>query len=138
MEKKFEIIQIGVIKKDRQDVYVIIYDNYIEALIGLDEFSHILVFTWLHKSDKTEKRKILKVHPRGDMNNPLTGVFATRSPARPNPIGISLCELREIKGNLLKIDSIDVFDGSPIIDIKPCILNNDLVRKVRVPYWAST
>ena len=115
MEKEYSIIPVGVVNKKEHDVHIKIFNKYSKALLGIGEFSHIVVFTWLHFSDRPNKRAVLQVHPRGDMKNPLRGVFATRSPVRPNPIAISACELIEIDGNVLKLDDIDVFDGTPVI-----------------------
>jgi tRNA-Thr(GGU) m(6)t(6)A37 methyltransferase TsaA len=77
------------------------------------------VITWLHRAD----RKVLEVHPRGDPKNPLAGVFATRSPDRPNPIGLHRVTVREISGTRLKIGPIEVIDGTPVVDVKPVLVN---------------
>jgi tRNA-Thr(GGU) m(6)t(6)A37 methyltransferase TsaA len=87
------------------------------ALDGLAEGDHIIVVTWLHKA----RRDIFKVHPRGDQNNPLTGVFATRSPDRPNPLGLHRVTVRRIDNNRLLIGPIEAIDGTPVIDIKPVL-----------------
>ena len=137
MENIFEIRPVGIVNKNTQDVYIEIYSAYTKALFGLDEFSHILVLTWFHLNDTQNKREILRVHPKGNRSNPIRGVFGTRSPVRPNPIGISICELIEIKTNIVIIDDIDMFNGSPVIDIKPCIPNSDILQKVKVPGWAT-
>ena len=87
---------------------------------GLDKIAvgnELIVITWLHKS----RRDVLKVHPRGDNNNPLTGVFATRSPDRPNPLGLHRVTVLEIAGNRLKIGPIEAIDGTPVIDLKPVL-----------------
>jgi tRNA-Thr(GGU) m(6)t(6)A37 methyltransferase TsaA len=75
----------------------------------------IVVITWLHQG----KRDVLRVHPRSDPNNPLTGVFATRSPDRPNPLGLHQVTVRSIKGTRLRIGPIEAIDGTPVVDIKP-------------------
>lgn len=80
---------------------------------GLD----LLVFTWLHLAD----RDVLQVHPRKDANRPLTGVFATRSPSRPNPIGLHPVTVLEVDGNRLHIAPMEAIDGTPVIDIKPIL-----------------
>lgn len=137
MKKEYSIVPVGVVNKKEQDVHIKIFDEYSKALLGIGEFSHIVVCTWLHLSDESDKREVLQVHPRGDRNNPLRGVFATRSPIRPNPIAISVCELFEIDGNILKLDDIDVFDGTPVIDIKAFIPNREPSFKFRIPFWAD-
>ena len=86
----------------------------LEALAVGDE---IIVITWLHKA----QRDILKVHPRGDETVPLAGVFATRSPDRPNPLGLHRVTVREIAGKRLKVGPIEAIDGTPVVDIKPVL-----------------
>jgi len=73
--------------------------------------------TLFHKAD----RDILKLHPRGDKNMPLTGVFATRSPDRPNPLGLHRVTVLEITGKRLKVGPIEAIDGTPVVDIKPVL-----------------
>jgi tRNA-Thr(GGU) m(6)t(6)A37 methyltransferase TsaA len=77
----------------------------------------IIVITWLHEAD----RKTLKVHPRGNVRVPLTGVFSTRSPARPNPLGLHRVEVREIVGNRIRIGPMEAVDGTPVAEIKPVL-----------------
>jgi tRNA-Thr(GGU) m(6)t(6)A37 methyltransferase TsaA len=105
--------------------------------MGLDQNSHIIVFCWFQKSDTPEKRKTLQVHPRGNKANPLTGVFATRSPVRPNPISISACKILSIDGRLIHVDDIDAFDGTPVVDIKPYVPRLDAISGVKMPEWAE-
>ena len=88
-----------------------------EGLEGLEVGQQIIVITWLHQAD----RDVLKVHPRGDENVPLAGVFATRSPDRPNPLGLHRVTVREIAGNRLKVGPIEAIDGTPVVDIKPVL-----------------
>lgn len=85
------------------------------ALDGLEEEHRIIVLTWLHLSD----RHLLRVHPRGDASRPFRGVFATRSPARPNPIGLHLVTLVNVSNLRLEVRGMDALDGTPILDIKP-------------------
>jgi len=75
----------------------------------------IVVLCWMHEADRDR----LKVHPRGKENRPLRGVFATRSPHRPNPISLHTVELLEIRGNVLRVRGMDAIDGTPVVDIKP-------------------
>jgi L-fuculose-phosphate aldolase len=89
---------------------------YAEAMDGLKLGDRLELFTWFHKSDRT----VLKVHPRGNKDNPVRGVFATRSPARPNPIGLHRVTLVAIEEPLtLVVEPLEAIDGTPIIDIKP-------------------
>jgi tRNA-Thr(GGU) m(6)t(6)A37 methyltransferase TsaA len=87
------------------------------ALDGLMAGDDILIMTWLHRA----RRDVLKVHPRSDRRRPLTGVFATRSPDRPNPLGLHRVNVRRIVGNRLRIGPIEAIDGTPVIDIKPVL-----------------
>jgi tRNA-Thr(GGU) m(6)t(6)A37 methyltransferase TsaA len=89
-----------------------------EAKAGLKVGQQILLITWLHRAD----REILKVHPRDDRGLPLTGVFATRSPDRPNPIGIHPVRILELKDGRLLVGPLEAIDGTPVLDIKPVIL----------------
>lgn len=87
------------------------------ALDGLAAGDDIIVITWLHRA----KRDVLKVHPRSDRRRPLTGVFATRSPDRPNPVGLHRVTIRSVMKNRLRIGPIEAIDGTPVIDIKPVL-----------------
>jgi len=87
------------------------------ALDGLMAGDDILIMTWLHRA----RRDVLKVHPRSDRRRPLTGVFATRSPDRPNPVGLHRVNIRRIVKNRLRIGPIEAIDGTPVIDIKPVL-----------------
>ncbi|MBW1789177.1 MAG: tRNA (N6-threonylcarbamoyladenosine(37)-N6)-methyltransferase TrmO [Deltaproteobacteria bacterium] len=135
--EQYAIRPIGIVGKKDKRAFVEVYPEYEEALSGLNQFSHIVVLYWFHKNDAPDKRKTLKVHPRGDPSNPLTGVFATRSPVRPNLIGMTICELLFIDGTALYVDRIDALEGTPVIDIKPCISRLDLVSRLRAPQWAE-
>ena len=88
-----------------------------EGLIGITAGDEIIVITWLHKAH----RDILQVHPRRDPSRPLTGVFATRSPDRPNPLGLHRITVLDIQGNRLKVRPLEAIDGTPIVDIKPVL-----------------
>jgi len=88
-----------------------------QALDGLVAGGEIVVVTWLHRA----RRDVLKVHPRSDRSRPLTGVFATRSPDRPNPLGLHRVTIRRIANNRLRIGPIEAIDGTPVVDIKPAL-----------------
>lgn len=91
-----------------------IYPAYQEGLEGIVAGQTIVVLFWLHKSS----RDVLKVFPRGDTSRGLQGVFATRSPVRPNPIAVSELKVEAVAGNCLHVSGLDVLDGTPILDIK--------------------
>jgi tRNA (adenine37-N6)-methyltransferase len=137
-EAGFRIFPIGVTRKEGDSVSVEIHPRYKDALLGLEKFSHVIVFYWFQGSDVPEKRSVLQVHPKGDLNRPLTGVFATRSPVRPNPVAISISRVLAIRENILQIDRTDAFDGTPVIDIKPYIPASDSPSGANVPEWVSS
>jgi tRNA-Thr(GGU) m(6)t(6)A37 methyltransferase TsaA len=91
--------------------------RFVEGLDGIAVGDEIILITWLHRAD----RDLLKVHPHRDKNRTLTGVFATRSPHRPNPIGLHRVTVLEISGNRLKVGPLEAIDGTPIVDIKPVL-----------------
>jgi len=88
-----------------------------QGLMGINVGDDLLVLTWLHLA----QRDVLQVHPRGDITRPLTGVFATRSPDRPNPVGLHHVSVLEIMENKLRVAPLEAIDGTPIIDIKPVL-----------------
>lgn len=88
------------------------------GLKGINVGDELLVLTWLHLA----QRDVLQVHPRGDLTRPLTGVFATRSPDRPNPIGLHRVSVLEIDGHRVKVAPLEAVDGTPIVDIKPVLM----------------
>ena len=135
-ERFFKWYPVGEVKKQRGSTMLQIFKRYRDALKGLEGFSHVLVFYWFDRNDTPEKRRILQVRPRGNKKNPLTGVFACRAPVRPNLIALSLCKILSMTNEIITVDKIDAFDGSPILDIKPYITSIDSRPKgVRVPDW---
>ena len=92
-----------------------IFPQYEAAAREIQPGGLIWVLSWMHQAERT----VLQVHPQGDQTRPLTGVFSTRSPARPNPIGLSLVEVVERTGNEITVRGLEVVDGTPILDIKP-------------------
>ena len=137
MSQSFSIFPIGVVTRQNDNIWIEILDDYTDGLLGLDGFSHINVLFWFHENDNPEKRAILQVHPRREKQNPLTGVFATHSPARPNLIGLTRCEILSITGNRIVIDDLDALDGTPVIDIKCYIPGSPEASDVRVPDWVK-
>ena len=135
-ETFFKLYPVGEVKRQSGSTKLRIFNRYRDALKGLDGFSHVLVFYWFDRNDTAVKRNILQVHPRGNKKNPLTGVFACRAPERPNLIALSRCKVLSIKNDIITVDKIDAFDGSPILDIKPYIPSIDNEPKsIRVPNW---
>ncbi|WP_292460330.1 tRNA (N6-threonylcarbamoyladenosine(37)-N6)-methyltransferase TrmO [Methanothermococcus sp.] len=121
---EFKIHSIGNIKQLEDKTVLNIFKEYRDGLEGLKEGMRILLLLWFDRSDTPEKRKILKVHPYGNPNNPIRGVFSTRSPIRPNPIAAYIVKILKIDGNNIFIEKIDAYDNTPIIDIKLSYHNN--------------
>ncbi len=96
------------------DAWIEVNPDLARALRGLGTGDEIVVITWLHRAD----REMLEVHPRGDLDAPLAGVFATRSPHRPNPLGLHRVTIREVVGTRLRIGPIEAIDGTPVVDVK--------------------
>jgi len=99
------------------DAWLEVNPTAADGLEGIAVGDEIVLITWFHKAH----RDILKLHPRWDKNLPLTGVFATRSPDRPNPLGLHRVKVLEIAGNKLKVGPIEAIDGTPVVDIKPVL-----------------
>ena len=122
------------VKDDR--VFLDILPEFAPALDGLQDFSHVWVFYWFHEHDNPEDRRILKVHPRRDPANPLTGVFATRAPVRPNLIGLCACRLVAVRGTQVEVEGLDARPDSPVLDLKPYLPKGDAYPEARVAHWA--
>jgi len=133
----FKLFPIGKVEKQGQVVRLRIYDVYADGLLGLDGWSHVNVFYWFDKNDTAQQRRVLQVHPRGDKQNPLTGVFACRAPVRPNLIALSVCKILSVQGSVVTVDDLDAFDATPILDLKPFIPPDAPTKDVRVPAWAG-
>jgi tRNA-Thr(GGU) m(6)t(6)A37 methyltransferase TsaA len=99
------------------DAWLEVHPWAAECLHGLNVGDEVIVITWFHQA----RRDVFQVHPRSDLRNPLTGVFATRSPDRPNPLGLHPVVVREIDENRLRIGPIEAIDGTPVVDIKPTL-----------------
>ena len=99
------------------DVWIDVHAWAAEAMDGLAPGDEIIVLTWLHQAN----RETFKVHPRNVPENQIMGVFATRSPDRPNPIGIHRATIRSIEGTRLRVGPVEAIDGTPVIDIKPVL-----------------
>jgi tRNA-Thr(GGU) m(6)t(6)A37 methyltransferase TsaA len=91
--------------------------SVVEALEGIAVGDELIVITWLHEA----RRDVLKVHPRDDESRPLAGVFATRSPDRPNPLGLHRVTALEVVAGKLRVGPLEAIDGTPVVDIKPVL-----------------
>ncbi len=139
-QAEYKLVPIGEVSKKNSNEFLHIFPQYHLGLENIEKFSHILVFWWPHKKDNTADRKLLQATPPRHPGAPITGIFTTRSPARPNPIALTIVELLEYKEKegLLRIDRIDAEDGTPIIDIKPYLPSSDCILNVKLPSWFNT
>jgi tRNA-Thr(GGU) m(6)t(6)A37 methyltransferase TsaA len=120
----------GVESKYEYVSTIYIYEDYVDGLDGLEDYSHIYIIYFMDRVGES----ILKVRPWGKEENPIVGIFATRFPPRPNPIAISVVELLRIEGPRIFVRGLDAWTGSPVLDIKPYDYY-DIVKKPRVPSW---
>ena len=116
--KEFNVYPIGYVRKADGKTLIVLGKKYEPGLLRMEKQSEIWVLWWFDRNDTPEKRSILQVHPRGNSDNPLTGVFATHSPVRPNLIAMTRCRVISVKDNVIEIESIDAFPGTPVLDIK--------------------
>jgi tRNA (adenine37-N6)-methyltransferase len=135
-EVTFSLVSLGTVKRQGNRTMLVLDKKYAPGLVSLGDFSHVMVFYWCDKNDTPEKRAFLQGY-RKNKANPLTGVFATRSPARPNPIAITTCRMLAVRDNIVEIEWIDAFDDSPIIDLKPYIPRNDSLPQAKIPVWVQ-
>lgn len=134
--KHFTVYPIGQIEKQHGRTKIILDKKYQPGLLGLAGFSHVQVFYWFDRNDTPEKRSILQVYPHGEKSNPLSGVFATRAPVRPNLIALSLCRIISVRENVIEIDRIDAFSNTPVLDLKPYVPSIDEVSAT-CPEWVN-
>ncbi|MBK5228827.1 MAG: tRNA (N6-threonylcarbamoyladenosine(37)-N6)-methyltransferase TrmO [Actinobacteria bacterium] len=99
------------------DAWLVFNDGVVEGIRDLAAGDEVFVLTWLHQA----QRDVLEVRPRDDPRNPMTGVFSTRSPDRPNPIGLHRVQIAAIDGMRVQVTDLEAIDGTPIIDVKPVI-----------------
>jgi len=131
IETVYEIRPIGVIQSELEsreaaprqgnegapDAWIQVDSAVAEGLEGIAVGREIILITWFHKAH----RDILKSHPRGDKSRPMTGVFSTRSPDRPNPLGLHRVTVLEIAGDRIRVRPLEAIDGTPVVDIKPVL-----------------
>jgi tRNA-Thr(GGU) m(6)t(6)A37 methyltransferase TsaA len=99
------------------EAWIEIAERVAPGLLGVRVGDELVVLTGLHRA----RREVLRVHPRGDLEAPLAGVFATRSPDRPNPVGLHRVTVLEVDGERLRVGPLEAIDGTPVIDIKPVL-----------------
>ena len=140
-----EITPIGVVRGRERDVRrqdwsrvrseIELRPELADALVGLDGFSHVIVVGWLDQIP-AELRERRQAYPGGDERLPLLGSFALRG-ARSNPVAVTVCRLRGIKGATLRVEGLDLVDGTPVLDVKPYIAVYDAVPEAKLPRWAQ-
>jgi tRNA-Thr(GGU) m(6)t(6)A37 methyltransferase TsaA len=114
---------------------IIIKEKFAPGLLGLEDFSHLIVLTFLHKA-KFTLGKHLRRHPQERTDLPVLGIFAQRARHRPNRIGVTAVEIIDIKENRIKVRGLDAIDGTPIIDIKPYVPRFDR-KDATIPEWMN-
>ncbi|MBT3284113.1 SAM-dependent methyltransferase [Candidatus Bathyarchaeota archaeon] len=112
---------------------IVLKPRYAPGLLGLDDFSHALILTFLHEA-KYDPEVHLRRHPQENMNNPLRGIFAQRARHRPNRIGVTACEIVEVTENSVKVIALDAINGTPVLDVKPYVPLYDR-KDATVPEW---
>ncbi|MBN2022219.1 MAG: SAM-dependent methyltransferase [Pirellulales bacterium] len=131
--KKYVMSPIGWVRKTDKRTTIVIDKKYQDGLLGLDRGMEVWVLYWFDRNDTPEKRAILQVHPRGDLSQPLRGVFATHSPVRPNLIAMSRCKVVSVKENVVEIEGIDAFADTPVLDMKSAAPPSDPKEKPSTP-----
>ncbi len=137
--QNYEVNPIGTIKVKEDGTFIELESRYIPALQALDGFDHINVIWWFSEFDNEEKRSILEVPQPYKKAPSVMGVFATRSPIRPNPIALTAVQVIHIdfsKG-IIQIAYIDAIDGTPVLDIKPYTPSLDRIENPGVPTWCG-
>jgi len=116
--KSYTVYPIGWVRKSEGRTTIVVDKKYQDGLLGLEKYSEVWVLYWFDRNDTPQKRSILQVHPQGNKNNPIRGVFATHSPVRPNLIAMTRCKIISVQDNVIEIESIDAFPDTPVIDLK--------------------
>jgi tRNA-Thr(GGU) m(6)t(6)A37 methyltransferase TsaA len=111
-------------------------EAFAPGLVGIDQFSHLLVLYWMHGATFSPGDDLVR-RPRGRQDMPEIGIFAQRAKHRPVPIGVTAVRLRARRGSALEVEGLDAIDGSPILDIKPYFPDFDRVEKPSVPEWVG-
>ncbi len=116
---RMEIYSVGVVSSFGDNTQKIkVFPDFSPGLKGIENSQHLWILYWFHQLPE-EKRKVMEVHPHGNSREPKKGVFATRSPARPNPIGLTKVQLVRREDNILTVKGLDALIDSPVLDIKP-------------------
>ncbi|MBM4286645.1 MAG: tRNA (N6-threonylcarbamoyladenosine(37)-N6)-methyltransferase TrmO [Deltaproteobacteria bacterium] len=134
MTETYLLKPIGWVRKqDGRQGIIEVEAAYLPALLGLAQYSHVWVIFWFHENDNPRDRGILQVHPCRNPANPLTGVFATRAPVRPNLIGLSAARLLGMEGHRVILAGLDAREGTPVLDMKPYLAESDAIHEATGP-----
>ncbi|MGQ9507481.1 MAG: tRNA (N6-threonylcarbamoyladenosine(37)-N6)-methyltransferase TrmO [Candidatus Bathycorpusculaceae bacterium] len=137
MKRKAKLQFIGIVEKEgEREAIVRIFPRFCAGLSGIKNYSHLIILYWIHLRDNKENRQTLLVFPKKHAVKIETGVFACRSPSRPNPIGLCVVELLKVEKCMLTVKGLDAFGGSPIIDVKPYNPRADSIPNAKTPKWA--
>lgn len=138
MESRFQLRAIGSVHSDEETYCIQIDEKYIPALTHLRGFSHLQILWWAHRTDSTRARETLIVEKLFKKGPDQLGIFATRAPARPNPIMVSTIQVSKIdfEAGMVETPFIDADDGTPVLDIKP-YFPMERVKDPSVPAWCS-
>jgi tRNA-Thr(GGU) m(6)t(6)A37 methyltransferase TsaA len=137
VNETFKVVPIGVVESNNELARIRIFSDYCDGLFRLNEFSHVIILYWFHERDSEEERRVLRVVPKRHRAQQEVGVFASRSPSRPNPVGFCVVKLLKVDGCVLTVEGLDAFVGSPVVDVKPYLPRADFVADIRVPEWTS-
>ena len=137
-EHLFRLRPIGCVKRTGQSIHLEVDAPFRPALKALDQFSHVMVFWWADQFDNDEARNQLQCEPPYAVGH-LTGVFATRSPYRPNPIVMTTCKLLAVDedNGVVQVADLDAYDGTRIVDLKAYFPTCDRVKEAHIPPWLS-
>jgi tRNA-Thr(GGU) m(6)t(6)A37 methyltransferase TsaA len=126
---------VGEVEVVGETSIIRMYDECCPGLLGIEGYSHLFVLYWMHLRDDARHRGTLQVTPPRHKGAPLTGVFACRSPSRPNPVGLTVVELERVEGCMLEVSGLDALVGSPVVDIKPYSIGESY-PDARSPGWS--
>ena len=146
MVKALSVSPIGTVLNSQEDILrgdwssqrseIKLTGRSAECLLGLEEYSHVIVIGWLDQIPE-ELRKRSTAYPAGDESLPLQGALALRGGARPNPLSVTVCRLLGIEGLTLDVQGLDLVDGTPILDLKPYVAFYDARPEATLPRWAE-
>ncbi len=138
MNKKMELTVIGQVKRNGEGILLEIFPEFRSALTELENFSHVVVLGWIDQEVFPGYREVLTTQPPYAPGH-TSGVFATRSPFRPNPILTTVCKIEDIdlKNGLVKVNNLDMFDGTPLIDLKAYFPVTDRVQDASIAPWLA-